>query len=359
MLTTTKDHKLIYRYDGETLQVEAWGPNAVRVRSTYESAGFPAEDWALSTPPPPVTASDLRAEIIKPSEHTHLNGHANGHAEGASGGGSIGQLTNGKVQVQVTAGGKLTVRNSSTNKLLLEEYVRNRNDPTDPNCSALLIDARDFRPIVGSDQMQLVCRFESLDAEERIYGMGQYQQPYLNLKGADLELAQRNSQASVPFATSSLGYGFLWNNPAVGRAVFGKNLHSFEARATKCMDYWLVAGDSPAEIQQAYAGVTGTVPMMPEYGLGFWQCKLRYQTQDELLGIAREHKRRGLPLDVIVVDFFHWPLQGEWKFDKTYWPDPGEQLDKPLSFFAIAADIISPYPGQPRWCRSSSRWASS
>jgi alpha-D-xyloside xylohydrolase len=68
-----------------------------------------------------------------------------------------------------------------------------------------------------------------------------------------------------------------------------------------------------------------TVPMMPEYGLGFWQCKLRYQTQEELLSIAREYKARKLPIDLIVVDFFHWPTQGEWKFDPTYWPDPGKQ----------------------------------
>ena len=53
--------------------------------------------------------------------------------------------------------------------------------------------------------------------------------------------------------------------------------------------------------------------MMPEYGLGLWQCKLRYQTQDELLTVAREYKRRGLPLDVIVADFFHWPMQGEYQ----------------------------------------------
>lgn len=83
-----------------------------------------------------------------------------------------------------------------------------------------------------------------------------------------------------------------------------------------------MAGDSPREIETAYASVTGTVPMMPEYGLGFWQCKLRYQTQEELLSVAREYKRRGLPLDLIVIDFFHWPKQGEWKFDPTYWPDP-------------------------------------
>lgn len=108
--------------------------------------------------------------------------------------------------------------------------------------------------------------------------MGQYQQPYLDLKGLDLELAHRNSQASVPFAVSSLGYGFLWNNPGVGRAVLGKNVMSFEAYSTRSLDYWVVAGDAPAEIEEAYAAVTGTVPMMPEYGMGFWQCKLRYQT---------------------------------------------------------------------------------
>jgi alpha-D-xyloside xylohydrolase len=156
--------------------------------------------------------------------------------------------------------------------------------------------------------------------------MGQYQQPYFNLKGVDLELAQRNSQASVPFAVSSLGYGFLWNNPAVGRVTFGKNITTWHAVSSKQLDYWITAGDNPAEIEEAYANVTGKVPMMPEYGLGFWQCKLRYQTQEELLSIAREYKKRNLPIDVIVIDYFHWPVQGDWKFDLTYWPDPDAMI---------------------------------
>lgn len=63
--------------------------------------------------------------------------------------------------------------------------------------------------------------------------------------------------------------------------------------------------------------------MMPDYGLGFWQCKLRYQTQEELLQVAREYRRRELPIDLIVIDFFHWPTQGDWKFDEKYWPNPG------------------------------------
>jgi alpha-glucosidase (family GH31 glycosyl hydrolase) len=167
-----------------------------------------------------------------------------------------------------------------------------------------LVDAREFKPLLGGDY-HLTYRLESVDRKEKIYGMGQYQQSFLDLKGLDLEMAQRNSQASVPFMLSSLGYGMLWNNPAVGRAVLGKNIMSFESQSTKVLDYWIVAGDSPARIVEAYADVTGKVPMMPEYGLGFWQCKLRYQTQEELLEVAREYRRRNLPLDVIVVDFFH------------------------------------------------------
>ena len=233
-------------------------------------------------------------------------------------------IRNGNLSCRLTRGGKLTFYNAKGEKLL-EEYHRNRRDLRDPNCSALEVEAREFRPIPGG-LYHLTARFESLDPHEKLYGMGQYQHGCLELKGMDLELAQRNSQASVPFLVSSRGYGLLWNNPAVGRAVLGKNVMSFEAFSTRALDYWVTAGDTPAAIEHNYAAVTGTVPMMPEYGLGFWQCKLRYQTQEELLSIAREYKRRGLPLDVIVVDFFHWPRQGEWKFAPTYWPDPAAML---------------------------------
>lgn len=289
--------RLVFRHDAEELWIEPWGSNALRVRSTKESQ-FPnaEEGWALQ-------AIETGPAEIKIEE------------TGAS-------IVNGKIKATVSARGKIMIFNSD-GKVLLEEYARNRVDLQDPKCSALCVDAREFKPRLGGDY-HLTTRFESLDKNEKIYGMGQYQQPYLDLKGLDLELAHRNSQASVPFAVSSRGYGFLWNNPAIGRAVFGKNIMSFEAYSTKFLDYWVVAGDLPSEIVQTYASVTGTVPMMPEYGLGFWQCKLRYQTQEELLTVAREYKSRQLPIDVIVIDYFHWPKQGDWRFDPNFWPDPGK-----------------------------------
>ena len=288
-----ENNRLIFHYDAEEMWIEPWGADAVRVRAT-KNCEMPDENWALLKP------EDFACSITVSED-------------GAD-------LVNGKLKVHVTGRGKITMYNQD-GKLLLEEYWRNRRDVTDPKCSAIEVEAREFRPNIGGNY-HLTARFESLDRNEKIYGMGQYQQPYLNLKGADLEMAHRNSQASVPFAVSSLGYGILWNNPGIGRAVFGSNIMSFENYAAKAMDYWFVAGDTPAEIVRAYGKAAGTVPMMPEYGLGFWQCKLRYQTQEELLEVAREYKRRNLPIDVIVVDYFHWPKQGEWKFDPVYWPDP-------------------------------------
>ena len=106
----------------------------------------------------------------------------------------------------------------------------------------------------------MTVRFES-NQSEQIFGMGQYQHEFLDLKGCTLELAQRNSQASVPFAVSSLGYGFLWNNPAIGRVTFAKNVTEWHVNVTKQLDYWITAGDRPADIVEAYALATGTVPI--------------------------------------------------------------------------------------------------
>ncbi len=291
---------LVYNYDAEKLIICPWGANALRVRAT-KMGYMPEENWALDEKPGEIDAAIEINEC------------------GAA-------IANGNIKAVITKAGKLTFYNQR-GEILLEEYLRNRLDLTADYCSALEIEARGFKPIIGGDY-EITARFESTDRNEKIFGMGQYQQSVLDLKGCELELAHRNSQASVPFYLSSCGYGFLWNNPAIGRVTFGKNKTTWVANASKKLDYWILAGDNPASILSAYTAVTGFSPDMPDYAIGFWQCKLRYQTQEELLLVAREYKRRGLPISVIVVDFFHWPMQGEWRFDPTYWPDPDAMINE-------------------------------
>ena len=284
---------LIFRQDGETVRVEPWQKDSLRVRGTLLSE---IEEGSIALlDPEPVEAEIELVDELKAT------------------------IKNGKIQAVLELqpwGQKLRITFlNQKGEVLLSEIA---------NGGALCLRAHDYRALKGG-AYQLKVSFDS-NPDEKIYGMGQYQQDFLNLKGADLELAHRNSQASVPFMISSLGYGFLWNNPAVGRVNFARNITTWEAFSSKKLDYWITAGDTPAEIEEAYANATGKVPMMPEYAMGFWQCKLRYQTQEELLEVAREYKRRNLPISVIVVDFFHWPMQGEWKFDPTYWPDPDAMI---------------------------------
>ena len=294
------DNRLTWRGEGETLVVDPWGPDSVRVRAAIKSE-IQNADWALLTP----VTSDSRIEIH----------------------GDIATLRNGAITVIARASafydeqtGYEVTRCSlsfhdAEGRLLFKELDAG---------GSLKLRARDFRAQLGGSH-RLTAAFESAP-DEKLCGMGQYQQSLLNIKGSTFELAHRNSQASVPFVLSSAGYGFFWHNPAIGRATFSLNRTEWVAEATEQLDYWVTAGSTPAQITAAYANATGHAPMMPEYGLGYWQCKLRYWNQEQLLEVAREHKRRGLPIDVIVADFFHWPKMGDFRFDEEFWPDPAAMV---------------------------------
>lgn len=286
----TEGIRLVREFQHETLWIEPWGENSLRVRAT-KNAEMHADDWALLEPTP--TTPDITIE------------------------GSCARIVNGRITAEIDEFGWITYQRTGGQTLLQEFWqVKDGGHET----SAIELPGRDFHPVMGGD-WELSLRFKA-QRGERIYGLGQRQIEDLNMKGCMLELAHRNSQASIPFALSSQGYGILWNNPAVGRVTLANNMTEWYAQRTDQLDIWITAGDTPAEIEEAYADATGKVPMMPDYGTGFWQCKLRYKTQDELLRVAHEYKDRGLPISVIVIDFFHWPEQGEWKFDPTYWPDP-------------------------------------
>lgn len=284
--------RLVRVYNNEILWVEPWGENSLRVRGTRSGRIDETTAWALLEP------GTSKCKVVV-------------RDDGA-------EIVNGKISATIDEFGWLTFRNQR-GEVLLEEFwqVKEGREET----STIELPARQYRPYMGSDDYTITQRFKPHD-DERIYGLGQRQIAQLDMKGTVLELAHRNSQASIPFALSNKGYGFLWNNPAIGRVSFATNLTEWVAERTEQLDYWITAGDTPAEVEESYSAATGRVPMMPEYGLGFWQCKLRYKTQDELLEVAREYKRRKLPLSVIVVDFFHWPLQGDFRFDPNYWPDP-------------------------------------
>ena len=270
-------------YNCELLRIEPWGENGLRVRCTPDNK-FSQKNRALLELP------QLEAEI-------EIDGDR-------------GYIKNGNAKATIDADGKVTIYNQH-GRVMLEECLE---------LHPIKRPARQFKPrLCGS--YELTMTFKS-DPNERIFGMGQYQQPLLNVKGCVLELAHRNSQASVPFYISDLGYGFLWNLPAIGEATFGKNVTKWRAEASSELDYLVIVDDTPKQIEEKYMTAVGKAPKMPMLALGFWQSKLRYRTQDELMAVARKYKELGIPLSVIVCDFFHWPHQGDFRFDYDYFPSP-------------------------------------
>lgn len=282
------------RYRHEHLRVEAWGRDSVRVRSSVHS--IPATDQgALDAKPEP---SGARA-VVSGQRATLVNGALTVELE-------LPDEPNPQPILRFT-------RTSDGSELLAEQREHFWADG-----------ARVMRGNrAGSYEIH---QGFAAYPDEKLYGLGQRTHGRLNLKGLSLDLVQRNAEVSIPFVLSDRGYGLLWNSPAVGRVDFAENETRWTAGQAAGIDYWITAPGSPAAILSRYADATGHVPELPEFASGFWQSKLRYRTQDELLAVAREHTARGLPLSVIVCDYFHWSRMGDYRFDETEWPDPAAMV---------------------------------
>lgn len=332
MLVQEKN-RLIIKDDNLTTWIEPWGKDSVRVRVTGHRQ-MDTNDWALDSKPEE-TETSIKIETIDVCEPWHVHyPEPEKHIQKMQ----VATLKNGRMVVKVNYENWIRFEDSDGN-LLFEEYWRNRRR-IDRYAVPTNIDARELKNNPNTFDFKAAVRFEAYD-DEHFYGMGQYQDSHLDKKGSFLELAQKNAQASIPFVVSTRGYGFFWNNPAIGSANFASNLTTWTAENTKKIDYWVTCG-TPAQIEQNYSAVTGRTPMMPEYAMGFWQCKLRYRNQQEVLEVAREYKKRGLPINVIVIDFFHWTCQGDFKFDPLDWPDP-EAMVKELSAMDIKL-MVSVWP---------------
>lgn len=82
------------------------------------------------------------------------------------------------------------------------------------------------------------------------------------------------------------------------------------------------------EIIAGYRRLTGAASLLPRWAMGYWHSRNTYRTQDETLAAVRDHRARGIPLDVIVQDYHYWP-EGTWgshNFDPERFPDPGGMM---------------------------------
>ena len=187
------------------------------------------------------------------------------------------------------------------------------------------------------------------DTTEAFYGLGQHQGGVWNYRGEAVDLSQDNTNISIPMLLSSRGYGIFWNNGSRSR-FNNRFVHAFylSSEVSDSIDYYFMYGPDFDTIIADYRELTGQVPLFGKWAYGYWQCKNRYDSQQELLGIAQNYRDQHIPLDNIVQDWFWWNTMGEPVFNKNY-PDPKGMVDRLHKLNVHLMISVWPYfrPGSP------------
>lgn len=113
------------------------------------------------------------------------------------------------------------------------------------------------------------------------------------------------------------------------RSVKDQGSLSLTSEMGNQIDYYFIRGKSMDDVISGYRTLTGKAPIMPKWALGYWQSRERYRSQNELLDVVKEYRKRNIPLDNIVLDWSYWPVDswGSHEFDPKFFPDPSGMVD--------------------------------
>lgn len=152
-----------------------------------------------------------------------------------------------------------------------------------------------------------------LDKDEPIYGLGAIQDGKLNHRGsAHWNMEQNNTQDYQYVIQSLKGWGLFWDNYSRAHFIDNEEGMKFSAEVGDDIDYYFMYGGSADRVNSQMRKLSGQVPMFPLWTFGYWQCKERYKSVDELLEVVRWHRANHVPLDGIVQDWQYWGSNYTW-----------------------------------------------
>jgi len=201
--------------------------------------------------------------------------------------------------------------------------------------------------VAGEHTFRVGANF-SVQPDEHFYGLGQNQEGTLDLKGRTIDCrhyydAAAGEQVCVPVLVSSRNYMIVWDNPSATTVSAGINNGThIQSEVGERVSFFLITGQTSDDLYKGYRLLTGVTPLPPKAAFGLIQSKARYESQAELMGIAKGYRDRGYPLDVMVLDWFYWTRMGQIDIDHTYFPDP-QGMNKQLHDWGMHS-IISVWP---------------
>ena len=189
-----------------------------------------------------------------------------------------------------------------------------------------------------------------MSPDETLYGLGQQQTGKLNQRDQELTLRNENTRVCIPYITSEKGYGIYWDNPSP--TVFSDTPQetSFNSEVGYMSDYYFIYKDGTQDgVIAGIRDLTGQATMLPLWTMGYWQCRERYKSPDELCEVVDKYRELKVPLDGIIQDWQYWGCNENWNSMKFQNPRYINKMGDPeyMKFLPNGEDKNADY-GTPR-----------
>jgi oligosaccharide 4-alpha-D-glucosyltransferase len=182
-----------------------------------------------------------------------------------------------------------------------------------------------------------------LGTDEKIFGAGERAIP-LNRRGHKFNLyngpsygygvGAENLNYSVPFITSSNQYALFFDNVSKGYLDVGKsnaNLLDYGAFSGQ-LNFYIILGNSYADILTSYHKLTGTQPLPPRWAMGNFLSRFGYTSEAQVKDIMSKMRQSAIPYDAVIFDLFWFgdSIKGtmgnlDW-VNKKAWPNPAKMI---------------------------------
>ncbi|WNM24738.1 alpha-xylosidase [Demequina capsici] len=179
-----------------------------------------------------------------------------------------------------------------------------------------------------------------LDVAETIYGLGERFGAFVkngqsvDMWNADGGTSSEQAYKNIPFYLSSKGYGVFVNHPQhVSFEVGTETVERVQfSTAGESLEYFVIAGPTPADVIRRYTALTGRPPRVPAWSFGLWLTTSFTTEYDEatVTSFVDGMAERDIPLSVFHYDCF-WMREFNWTdgvWDERVFPDPDLMLKR-------------------------------
>lgn len=184
--------------------------------------------------------------------------------------------------------------------------------------------------------------------DEGIYGLGQGEEGIYNYRGHVQYLYQHNMRIPMPCFVSSENYGILVDCCSLMTFNDDENGSYLYLDTVDQIDYYFSGGEKLDDVIRGFRLLTGKAQMLPKWAFGYIQSKEAYLTQEELVETVAEYRRRGVPIDGIVQDWWTWE-EGNWGekiVDKKRYPNLADAMERIHAMHAHSMVSIWPNMNQ-------------